>query len=602
MGLCLARTISGNESQTLNNRQAHALNEPGTALFVGRREARLFAGPSEVLVASRLEEVRLCLERAEKAVSSGGWAAGYLAYEAAPAFDPALAVHPPLDSLPLAVFGLYGGVETISVEDLPPVGAGAWRLSEWRPCTARDAYDAAIAKIRALIAAGDTYQINHTFPLTAVFEGDALAWFLSLCAQQETEYRAWLHFGDHRILSLSPELFFRLDGDLLETRPMKGTLARGRWSAEDEDARQALFDSEKNRAENLMIVDLLRNDMGRISDTGSVTVPRLFDVERYSTVWQMTSTIQSRTRAGLADIFAALFPSGSVTGAPKIRSMQIIRDTERSPRGVYCGAVGWCGPDRRAEFNVAIRTILLHEPTGRARYSVGGGITWDSTAAGEYDECLLKAVFLNRRTPEFSLLETLLWDGQRFFLLEEHLERLQSSAEYFGYACNMEAVKNTLEAGAQTWKKNATRVRLLLAKNGSVTVMGEPAPELRPFTVRWAGKPVNDADPMLYHKTTHRRVYDEALLNRGDADDVLLWNAREELTESCLANVMVKLDGVWCTPPLSSGLLPGTMRRYLLEKGEVREAVITRDTVGKASEVALVNSVRGWIPVARILD
>jgi len=586
----------------INGRQERMLREPGSALFLGRREARFFAAPSEVVTAHRLEEVRPCLEKVEKAAAAGRWAAGYVAYEAAAAFDPALAAHPPLASLPLAVFGIYDAVTTMDAEDFRAHRVGAGRLSAWRPGVARRDYDAAIARIQSLIAAGDTYQINYTFPMTAVFEGDAFEWFLSLCAQQETEYRAWLHFDDYRVLSLSPELFFRLDGCSLETRPMKGTMPRGRWSDEDRQARQSLLESEKDRAENLMIVDLLRNDMGRISDIGSVTVPRLFDVERYSTVWQMTSTVQSRTKATLSEIFAALFPSGSVTGAPKIRSMQIIRDTEPEPRGVYCGAIGWCGPGRQAEFNVAIRTVLLHEPSGHARYSVGGGITWDSTAQGEYEECLSKAAFLKKTVPEFLLLETLLWDGEKFFLLDKHLDRIQGSAEYFGYPCRMEAVRNTLEAGAQQWGKNPHRVRLLLHRKGDVSVMGEPVPEPRSFVLKWSAGPVNDKDIYLYHKTTHRPVYEEAFLNRGEADDVLLWNGRGEVTESCLANVMVKLDGFWCTPPVSSGLLPGTMRRHLLESGQAREAVITRDAVRGATEIALVNSVRGWIPVERVLD
>ncbi len=586
----------------MNERHTRALRAPGTALFVGRREARLFAAPSRMLVAVTLEEVRPCLEKVETALAEGRWAAGYLAYEAASAFDPALSVHPPLASLPLAVFGLYDDVQTMSVDELPALREQAWQATEWTPEVARAEYDAAIAQIRSLIAAGDTYQINHTFPMTAAFQGDALEWFLSLCARQETEHRAWLNFGDNRMLSLSPELFFRLEGDLLETRPMKGTMARGRWSGEDEQARQALLDSVKDRAENLMIVDLLRNDMGRISETGSVTVPCLFEAERYGTVWQMTSTIQSRTTAGLAGIFAALFPSGSVTGAPKVRSMQIIRDTEADPRGVYCGAIGWCGPGRRAEFNVAIRTILLHEPSGCARYAVGGGITWDSTAAGEYDECCLKAAFLNREALSFDLLESLRWDGEQFFLLREHLERLAQSAAYFAYAIEPSAVRDALEEAVQGWTGQPAKVRLLLHRNGALEAKAEPMPEVRPVVLRWAAAPVDDAEPFLFHKTTHRRLYDEAMAGRGDADDVLLWNARGEVTESCLANVLVKLDGIWYTPPLSSGLLAGTMRRHLLEKGEIREAVVSRDAVRNAPEIALINSVRGWIPVARILE
>ena len=556
----------------------------------------------EVLAAHGTEEVLPCLSRVEKALSKGLHAAGYLSYEAAAAFDPALAAHPPLESLPLAMFGVYDKVETIPLssfdrrEDAVPFHA------DWVSGVGRTEYDEAIARIHSLIAAGDTYQINYTFPMTAPFDGDAAAWFLELCARQRTDHRAWLNLGDHQVLSLSPELFFRLDGSLLETRPMKGTRARGRWPEEDARARAALYESVKDRAENVMIVDLLRNDMGRISEVGSVSVPRLFDVERYGTVWQMTSTVQARTKAGLSEIFAALFPSGSVTGAPKIRSMQIIRECEPEPRGVYCGAVGWCGPGRRAEFNVAIRTLLLHRPSGRVRYAVGGGITWDSTARGEYEECLLKAAFLGREEPPFDLLESLRWDGASFYLLREHQERLAASAAYFERPFDAAAMRAALDDAVRDWGGTPAKVRLLLFADGAVSATAGPLPETRPVVLRWASAPVDDRDRFLFHKTTRRQVYDDALAERGAADDVLLWNRRGEVTESCFANVVVNRDGTWFTPPVGCGLLAGTLRGRLLESGKVQEAVVTRNDVHRAGEVALINSVRGWIPVARISE
>jgi len=563
---------------------------PESARFVSRTRELRFVEPVETLCARALEEIVPCLRRVEEGVANGLHAAGFIAYEAAPAFDRYLTVHAP-GRLPLLWFGLFRD----KVEgDAGDAATAPFTVGPWTPEVNESAYIDAIRRIRELIAAGDTYQVNYTFPMEAAFEGDALSWFRRLVRAQQADYAAFIDAGPFAILSASPELFLRLEGDALETRPMKGTRPRGRWLEEDRRLAQELADSEKDRAENVMIVDLLRNDMGRISKTGSVHVASLFDVERYETVWQMTSTIRSRTTAPLSEILAALFPSGSVTGAPKVRTMQIIHELEPLPRGVYCGAVGWCSPGRRAEFNVAIRTVAIDREAATARYHVGSGITWSSSAEAEYDECLVKAAVLSEDRPEFELLESLLFEGG-YFLLDEHLARLAGSAEYFGFRADVDAVRSALLEEAAGLAEEPSKLRLLVARDGTWRIETAPAAPSTPVRLGLAAEPVDDRDVFLYHKTTHRVVYERARASRPDCDDVLLWNERDEITETSTANVVLELDGQLWTPPVNSGLLAGTMRASLLADATIRETVLAKADVGRAASIRLINSVRRWI-------
>ncbi len=573
----------------------YSSTQSGYVRFVSPEREIRFSRPVETLCARAISEVGACLERVESAVAQGLNAAGYIAYEAAPAFDAALDTHDPRE-LPLLWFGLYDKEEVVRATPAL-VGGEPPDVGPWRPLVDRDAYVAAIRRIRELIAAGDTYQVNYTFPMEAAFAGDALGWFVRLIRAQEARYSAFLDTGRFKILSISPELFFRLDGRRLETKPMKGTRPRGRWPTEDRVMAEALGTSEKDRAENVMIVDLLRNDMGRISETGSVQVQSLFDLERYPTVWQMTSTITSRARTGASEVLRALFPSGSVTGAPKVRTMQIIRELEPHPRGVYCGTVGWWAPDGRAEFNVAIRTVTVDAQRAMARYNVGGGITWDSTPGGEYEECRTKACLLSYPVPDFRLLESILYDGE-YFLLDEHLERLAASADYFGFDMDPARVQEALGAAARGQAPGPQKVRLLVSRDGSLEV--ESAPAGPPARVRagFAREPVDSGNVFLFHKTTHRDMYEAAAASRPDCDDVLLWNRRGEITESTRANVVLELDGELLTPPVASGLLGGTFRGHLLAEGILREAVLTKEDVTRVKSIRLINSVRRWIDVA----
>jgi para-aminobenzoate synthetase/4-amino-4-deoxychorismate lyase len=557
-----------------------------------------FGGLRQVLRTERTDEVMPLLAAVERAVAGGLHAAGFVAYEAAPAFDPALAVHPADPRLPLAWFALYERREEVEADYESAGDAGQAHLGPWRIDLDEDAYRARVERIRALIAAGDTYQVNLTTRLVASFRGDPLALYERLCLGQRSGFCAFLDIGGGRsIVSASPELFFSWDRDGLELRPMKGTRPRGRWPEEDRALAAELAASEKDRAENLMIVDLLRNDAGRVAAFGGVRVERLYDVERYETVHQMTSTIRAAPRpdAGLADVFRALFPCGSVTGAPKVRTTEIIREVETGPRGVYCGAIGFVSPGE-AVFSVGIRTLLLDAEAGTAELGVGSGVTWDSDAGAEWRECWSKAAFARREPADFRLLETMLWEPEDgFYLLEGHLARLAASAEYFGYRWNRALADASFNPALWGLSIGRLRVRVLLDCEGCLEVETSPhVDSVEPARVALSAEPVDSRDVMLFHKTDRRRPYQRRADARADCDDVLLVNERGELTESTVANLVVRLDGALWTPPLECGLLPGVLRGELLARGEIAERVLRPEDLARAEEIWLINSVRKW--------
>jgi para-aminobenzoate synthetase / 4-amino-4-deoxychorismate lyase len=563
------------------------------------------AGPIGVLEATRAGEVVETLDAAEAAAERGLWVAGFVAYEAAPGLDPSLTVkerdpEDPFGALPLAWFAIFERAEETSLpvprEDRPDTEAS------WSPTTGRERYDAAVGRIRELIACGDTYQVNHTIRLRSRLDGDPRGLYRDLCFAQRGAFAAYLDLGRYRIASASPELFFERRGDRIVTRPMKGTAPRGRWPDEDREVAAALLASVKDRAENAMIVDLLRNDLGRIARPGTVTWSDAFEAERYETVWQLSTTVSASlaSRVGLGDIFRALFPSGSVTGAPKVRTMEIIRDLEEGPRGVYCGAVGYLAPPGSgrpdARFNVAIRTVTVDTSTGTAEYGVGGGITWDSVAVAEYEETVAKARVLTARRPVFQLFETLRYEpGEGVRHLDEHLQRLSGSADHFGFRLDPVEAREAVEKAAASAPAKPCRIRLTLDRNGSVAAACTPLPpDRQPVRVAIDHVPQDPADVFLFHKTTLRERYEEARRRHPDADDVLLINDRGEVTESTIANLAVRLDGTWWTPPIDAGLLPGVGRALALAVGSVRERRIRVEELRAADEVALVSDVRGW--------
>ena len=575
---------------------------PSPSIFIdfpqegGARQTLALRNPTEVLSTRDPGSVRPLLRRAETLAAAGAWVAGFLSYEAAPAFDAAFQVHPPQPGLPLLWFGVF---DTALGAEALPAPAGLPHAA-WQPGIDRTRFDRDIASILEAIGAGTIFQVNYTFPLHAGFCGDPAALFAQLRAAQPGGYLACIDTGDFSILSASPELFFRREGDLVTAKPMKGTARRGRWQEEDDARAQWLQSSAKNRAENLMIVDVLRNDLSRIAQKGSVKVPALFNVERHPTVLQMTSTVNARLRpgAGIDDIFAALFPCASVTGAPKIKATEIIRQLESGPRGVYCGAVGLMQPGADAIFNVPIRTVSLDRRQGHGICGIGSGIVWDSQADDEYDEVLLKSRFLAGAPAAFDILETLGYRAGEWTDLPRHLDRLAASARFFTRPFDAAGCRELLEEQARHAGAAPMRVRILLDENAVVRTQWAPAPDpvAEPAAFIVATRPVDSSNPWLYHKTTRREVYEQAVADLPEGVfDALLWNERGELTEFTRGNLVIDIDGERLTPPGHCGLLNGCLRAAMVASGAVREAVLRPDDLERADAVWFVNSLRGCI-------
>lgn len=554
-----------------------------------------FKTPLHVITAATSDEVLPAINQVESLVRLHQWhAAGFISYEASAAFDSAFRTHLS-DDFPLLWFGLYEKPEEFQPR---PPDLQAYTLGEFLPNVSRHEYNRAIQKIKKYIHNGDTYQVNYTLRLRSAFFGDPWHLFLAMVRAQPSGYSAFINTERWAVCSASPELFFRFEDGRLICKPMKGTVRRGRTNPEDASLAQWLLQSEKNRAENLMIVDMIRNDLGRVAEIGSVRVPTLFEIERHPTLWQMTSTVTANCNRPLGEILAALFPCASITGAPKIRTMEIISELEPDPRRLYTGSIGYMAPNRFAQFNVAIRTAIVDKVSGQAEYGVGGGIVNDSIAEEEYSEVLLKARVFTEQPREFSLLETILWTPEEgYFLLEYHLNRLADSARYFDFPDKTESIRKRLQDLASSYDGMPQKVRVLLSRDGNKEIQFAPIniPEGIPsIKVKLARGPVKSSDVFLYHKTTSRKVYEEALSGCSDCDDVLLWNERNELTESSVANLVVELNGELITPPLESGLLSGTFRQWLLEKGKIHEQTIHLDELSRCTQIFLVNSVRKW--------
>jgi para-aminobenzoate synthetase/4-amino-4-deoxychorismate lyase len=557
----------------------------------GGRERLAFAAPKRTLVAASVADVRRLLREVEKEAAAGRWCVGFLRYEAAPAFDAALTVH--RADGPLAWFGVHdapvdGGDEEISAPSL-----------HWRQKLSRADFDAAVARIRRAIADGEVYQVNLTAPLVAAFEGDAFALFQALRRAQPGGYAAFVDAGSEQVASVSPELFFDWRDRRLQCRPMKGTAPRGAGAADDEACAAALHGSAKERAENLMIVDLLRNDVSRVAELGSVQVPRLFAIEGLPSVWQMTSDVVARTRDGtaLGDVFGALFPCGSVTGAPKVAAMRAIRALEQAPRGVYCGALGVVRPHGSATFNVPIRTVAVRG--GRALCGIGSGITADATAEGEWAEWTHKRAFVERASRAFELLETLRLQDGLHIDADAHLDRMAAAARHFGFPWRRDDAEAALHALAAQHPSGAWRTRLIGDARGRLQAQAHPLiDECPPVRVRLADAPLDEAHgEFVRFKTTLRAHYDRFAPREPGVFDTLLWNAAGELTEFTRGNVAARIGGRWVTPPLRCGLLAGVGRARALRDGRLVEAVVRVDELAQADALAFVNSLRGWVDV-----
>lgn len=560
------------------------------------KQRRLFVNPETMLIAHTVAEVRDVFTQMEVYQQQGYYIAGYVAYEAAAAFDPSLTTHKK-GNLPLVVMGVFPEVSIEKHSDQAELRA---YTVNWNIDTVKDTYEEKIAAIKQSIAAGDTYQVNYTIRMKAEEKVDGKQLYDQLANAQQANYCALLQLADHQVISASPELFFELKEGSIRTKPMKGTIKRGRTKAEDAEYKRTLTESEKDQAENLMIVDLLRNDLSKIASVGSVDVPKLFEIESYPTVYQMTSTITAKVKetVGIWDIFKALFPCGSITGAPKKSTMEIIKQLEESPRGIYCGSIGFLTPDGDALFNVAIRTAW-QSGEHPAVYGIGGGITWDSDAKGEYEEALSKAAILKTSSSSFQILETMKYDGEDFLRLDRHLARMKRTAGRFQYACSVEKIKQQLADLGEDYH-GEHRVRLLLEKDGDTHITFTPLSNEQQTVTRhvaFAASPIDQENVFYYYKTTSRQTYDAFRAQNKAVFDVLLWNEKEQITEFTIGNIVVKWQGDYFTPPVSAGLLAGTFREELLEQGKIKEKILWKKDIYSFEEIWLINSVRGWVRV-----
>lgn len=570
----------------------------------------LFTEPVETVSAEEPGDVADAIARLQAGVEGGLHAAGFFSYELGYVLEPRLSHRMPVKrSVPLLWFGLYREPRAMTGRQVEAwlettTRTASHQFSDVTLAWDEDEYVRRYTKVQEMIRAGDIYQLNLTFKARFRLTGSPLTFYRDLRAKQRVAYGGIVDTGDVTILSASPELFIEQRGREIETRPMKGTAARKGMIAQDSEQRAELASDHKQRAENLMIVDLMRNDIGRISETGSVNVTDLFTIETYKTLHQMTSGVRATLKrdVGLMELLEALFPPGSVTGAPKIRAMELISDLETEARGVYCGAIGHISPEGKSMFNVVIRTpVVFRDGTGEM--GIGSGVVYDSKGDNEYAECLLKMKFLTDPPKPFRLIETLLYaPGKGLWLLDGHLQRLAASASYFGFTYDEQEVRlGLVDAVIKGGEGNRLRVRLTLGEDGDIATSATPIPDQDENAVmRYVVSPtrLNSANPFLFHKTTRRELYDEEWAHYSQstgADEVVYLNEDGALAEGSRTSIFVERDGVLLTPPLTAGLLPGTLRAQLLEEGRAVEAPLTLKDLCEAETAYLGNSVRGLV-------
>ena len=575
----------------------------------------LFSSPVDIVRADKPADVAGAIARLEAAVAGGLNAAGFFSYELGYVLEPRLEnLFPGTRTVPLLWFGLYPAPRAMTENEVDRwlathTRSGTYQFTDVTRAWERDAYVERFRNVQEKIRSGDIYQLNLTFKARFRLAGSPLTFYRDLRQRQRVAYGAIVDTGEVTVLSASPELFIEQDGRIVRTRPMKGTAPRAGTPEADAEARRLLSSEEKQRAENLMIVDLMRNDLGRIAEIGSVSVTDLFTVETFRTLHQMTSGVQATIKkdVDLERLMKAIFPPGSVTGAPKIRAMELIAEYETEPRGVYCGAIGYLAPGGKALFNVAIRTPVVFRD-GSGEMGIGSGVVYDSQGEKEYAECLLKMKFLTDPPRSFELIETMLYEpGKGVWLFERHIERLAASARYFSFAFSESAAREAVAGAVSGREGERLRVRLLLAENGTLSVTATPQPTAPAGPVmRWvvSDTRLDSRNVFLFHKTTRREIYDSEWAHYAktrNADEVLYLNERGEVAEGSRTNIFIERDGTLLTPPVGSGLLPGVLRAELLAAGRAREAVLTLQDLENASAVYLGNSVRGLVraePVA----
>ncbi len=579
----------------------------------------LFINPSSIISCDTPSSLASAFEQMSLQKAQGKHLAGYLSYELGYLLEEKLTPLLPMEKdrkVPLLWFGVFENAITLSPAEthkfLAQQRSGEYQLKNLTPSMDETSYCEAIDKVKNYIAAGDTYQVNYTFKHNFKISGDPIALFQELRQRQSVANGAYINTGNQVVLSLSPEVFLSTEGDNARTRPMKGTAQRGKTQQEDNAHKTWLTQDEKSRAENLMIVDLLRNDMGRVCEVGTIKVTELFTVETYRSLHQMTSNIVGKLLDQITpvDLIKRLFPCGSITGAPKVRTMEIISELEQEPRGIYTGSIGHIAPNGDTQFNVAIRTLVV-DNDGSGEMGIGSGIVFDSSPESEYQECLLKGQFLSGNLagyakPLFDLIETLRWQEDKgFYLLEEHLERLENSAGFFGYPFDRVTIEDELNSLQLT---GVQRIRLLLLKDGSITITTTPIQLQNPskaINYVLSEKVVDSSDIFFYHKTTRREFYEDELAaqnKRTNCDEVLFTNEHGEITEGARTNFFMEVDGKLFTPPISSGVLNGTLRTRLLKEGykDLTEKILTSEDLETADAVYFGNSVRDLMPAKRI--
>ncbi len=577
-----------------------------------------FSNPERVVEAYHVGEVLDVVGQAEAAAREGLWAVGFVAYEAAPAFDSALPVRTReqgemFADLPLAWFGLFRDQsEVVPFVGEAHVDASPYTVSPWIPTMDEDRYEENVHRVRRLIDSGDLAQINYALRLDAAISGDLRELYRDLVLSQRGGNGAFIDLGRYRILSASPERFFAIEGSRIDVRPTKGTAPRGRWSTEDKDNAAKLSASKKDRDEHQRIVDRVNEELVGITVPDTIEIHELMGLERLETVWQLASAMSAELKptTGIVDVFRSLFPSAAVTGEPKARAMEAIATLECRARGIYAGAIGFMAPTDEgrphASFSVAIRTVTVDAEEGVGEYGVGAGITETSVPMGEYEEAQAKTRILVQRRPEISLFESIRWEEEHgFWWLDRHLQRIGDSCAYFGFRFDEASAHDALEETV-AGMSGAHAVRLEVDRLGRVAVTLYPD-DLPP--ARWWPNPGND--PVLcaidttaissksiyrFHKTTARRPYDDRSETYSDVEDVLMVNERGELTEATTHNVAVQCAGTWITPPLASGCLPGVLRQVLIDEGVLIEEVVMVDDLDGADGLGLLSSVRGWRP------
>jgi len=561
----------------------------------------LFKDPEKILICTSEDDIDKFFKKIKFYQKKKYWLAGFFSYEFGYFLEPRLKNLMPKNlKFPLAWFGVFKSPYEAKPASLPRVNAESYQINNLTPSISEGQYSKSIKKIKQYLQEGQTYQVNYTFGLKGDFSGNAYALYSKLKKAQPTSYMAFINTGSDSLISSSPELFLKIKKRKIQARPMKGTVSRGCSSGDDLKNKIWLKTSLKNKAENVMIVDLLRNDLGRISEKGSVKVSKLFTVEKYPTVFQMTSSIEAKLKKDISfkEIIQATFPCGSVTGAPKIRTMQIIRELEKNPRNIYTGSIGFISPQGESCFNVAIRTIHIDKKK-KVRLGIGGGIVYDSSWEKEYQEALLKSKFLTGGQTKLSLIETFRWDSLcGYNLFDLHLKRLSRSCKFFKIKYKPDMIKKELDNLSKKLKKGKKyKIRALVDLSGNISLEYDLLKKQNKCVVMISKQKIEPKNIYLYHKTTNRGLYEEELkkAKKCGLDEVLFKNKKNELTEGSFTNIFLLKEKILYTPPISCGLLPGVLRQHLLDTGKAKERVLREKDLFWADKIYLGNSVRGLI-------